>query len=912
MLEIKEIRKEYKTGELVQKALDGVSLVFRDNEFVSILGPSGSGKTTLLNIIGGLDRYDSGDLVINGISTKEYSDQDWDAYRNHSIGFVFQNYNLIPHQSILENVELALTISGESNSVRKQKAKNALEQVGLGDQLHKKPNQMSGGQMQRVAIARALVNDPDILLADEPTGALDSGTSVQIMELLTEVARDRLVVLVTHNSELAEEYSTRIVRLKDGKIVDDSDPCTKDELAADIAASKQKKKQKKSHMSFGTALSLSFNNLKTKKNRTFLTSLAGSIGIIGIALILSLSSGVNDYISQLQADTLTSYPITINATTVTKKDKLSMIAEGLTGQGEETGASENTTTMYADYSSTSSSGATASQNDLTSFKEYLDDPDSDIRQYIGSNGIIYHYGVDFDIYSYDDAGTLVNSAASPGLVGTSSAGAVPVSVSGSSGATNFEELMAGSDGAVINELVTENYDLLLGRYPEAMDEVVVVLDSDNTLPASTLYQLGLITEEEYAAALDAQEDGKDPEEKAIDLTKLMEHTFYMLPACDYYTKNTDGTYARQEVSNLDTALLSDAMELKITGVIRPSASMTGTTNMSNSNVASSTGGTISSAVAYTSLLTDYIVSHTDESMVVQAQKASPDTDVLTGTEFSTDTDEQKAQAAIDYLSELGTSYKASWYKRFMDFAGDYSYEDLNEIERAEALDDWLLNDPDEEILLKVYRYNIQGNTYDSNMESFGLVSFDTPSSISIYVDSFEDKAAIESCIENYNASVDSNTQITYTDYVASMTSSFTSMIDMISMVLICVAAVSLIVSCIMIGIITNISVLERTKEIGVLRALGASKNNISQVFNAETFIIGICSGLIGVIFAALLTIPINAVLASALSVRGLTISLPVVYALLLVATSIVITVIGGLIPARKAAKMDPVLALRSE
>ena len=922
MLEIKEIRKEYRTGELVQKALDGVSLVFRDSEFVSILGPSGSGKTTLLNIIGGLDRYDSGDLVINGISTKEYTDQDWDAYRNHSIGFVFQNYNLIPHQSILANVELALTISGESKSIRKQKAKKALEQVGLGDQLHKKPNQMSGGQMQRVAIARALVNDPDILLADEPTGALDSETSVQIMELLKEVARDRLVVMVTHNGELAEEYSTRIVRLKDGKIIGDSDPCTAEELAAELASGKEEKESSKARMSFGTALSLSFNNLKTKKSRTVLTSLAGSIGIIGIALILALSSGVNDYIATLQADTMTSYPITISATNVTKGNKMERIANGLTGKSGTAADSRDelidNDLLYTDYSKVGevdAGSASVTQNDLTSFKNYLENPDSEIQQYIGENGIIYSYDVNFDIYSYDADGIVVSSNADVSEIGTlagnSSEGTINAfnSASASSGAKNFEELMPGTDTAV-SGVVTENYDVLCGRWPESYNEVVIVLDEYNSLSAGTMYQLGLMTGDEYAAAEEAKENDEEPETLTLELSSIVGRSFYMLPACDHYTENADGSFTWHDVTAMDTSLLNNAVELKVIGVVRPAAD--------------AENASIGSAVGYTSLLTDYIVEHTEGSAVVTAQEATPDINVLNGMAFEVETDEEKVVDAITYLSSLGISEKANWWSMFSTYmeTGDQSAamaaneneeerSDDDEISMAASLDEWLAGEPEQELLLNIYKFYVAGSTYDDNMTAFGAVSFDTPASISIYVDSFEDKEAIAACIENYNASVDSDTRITYTDYVSTMTSSITSMVDMISLILICFVAVSLIVSCIMISIITNISVLERTKEIGVLRALGASKKNVSHVFNAETFIIGVCAGLMGVIFAALLTIPINAIVASALGV-SLTASLPVPYAVLLVAISIVITMIGGLIPAKKAAKMDPVLALRSE
>ena len=919
MLELKGIKKEYRTGELVQMALDDVSLNFNDNEFVSILGPSGSGKTTLLNIIGGLDRYDDGDLVINGVSTKQYNDSDWDTYRNHSIGFVFQNYNLIPHQTILANVELALTIAGLSANERKKKARLALEKVGLGDQLHKKPNQMSGGQMQRVAIARALVNDPDILLADEPTGALDTETSLQIMELLKEVANDRLVIMVTHNPELAQEYSTRIVRLKDGKIVDDTNPCEEN------YQKKESKDVKKAKMSFATALSLSFNNLKTKKGRTLLTSIAGSIGIIGIALVLSLSTGVNSYIESLQMTTMTSYPITISATQFTKGDKMTKIANAIserTGAGAAEDESVNDIDdglLYADYSQVGAedtNSAYTSTNDLTSFKEYLDDPNSEINSYIGSNGIIYSYDVSFDVYSYDENGDLVSSNADVSDIAdtlsgeseeTSATMAALQGITVSSGAENFEELMPGKNGAVISSVVTESYDVLYGSWPENYDEVVVVLNEDNSLSAETLYQLGLMTAQDYSDAEEKIKNEENVNEATYDLSSLLEHTFYILPTCDHYVDNGDGTFTYKEVSTVDSSLINDATKLKVVGVVRPASD--------------AENASIMSAIGYTSLLTDYLIDYTNASSVITAQMASPDINVLNGIAFEVDSDEEKVQDAINYLSGLGISDKAIWYGLVSKYeeGGESAVmtesedeEEVDEVEQAELLDQWLTDSPNEELLIKIYGYKVAGSTYEDNMADFGMVSYDTPSSISIYVDSFEDKEAIAACIEKYNATVDSDTKITYTDYVSSMTSSVTSMIDMISLVLIAVVAVSLVVSCIMISIITHISVLERTKEIGILRALGASKKNISQVFNAETFIIGICAGLLGVIISVLLTIPINAVVASAVGIAGLEASLPFADAIVLIAISVVITVIGGLVPAKKAAKMDPVAALRSE
>ena len=702
MLQLNHIVKTYVTGDLTQDALKNVSIAFRESEFVSILGQSGSGKTTLLNIIGGLDRYTSGDLLINGVSTREYNDADWDYYRNNSIGFVFQSYNLIPHQSVLANVEMALTLAGVSRKERRERALSVLKKVGLADHVHKKPNQMSGGQMQRVAIARALVNNPDILLADEPTGALDSETSVQIMELLKEIAKDKLVIMVTHNPELAEKYSTRIVRLLDGQITSDSNPYDARE------AQTGRKPRKKISMSFGTALSLSFNNLRTKKGRTLLTAFAGSIGIIGIALILTLSTGMNAYIADVQKDTMASYPITITSEAIDVSGVMGMRAEVI-GQMREGASAEDSprTGVYADYTQLEQSekmSASVVENSLTEFKKYLDDPDSEIRQYLGENGI-----------------------------------------------------------------------------------------------------------------------------------------------------------------------------------------------------------------AYTSALTDYVIDRTNDSAVVRAQEADPVVNVLTGMAFTSPDDASKAADAKTCLSGLGISEKASFYKLMASYAQPGAAGmAMDETAMAAALDRWLAADPDQEILLKVYDQYIAGSTYEDNLKAFGKVSYDAPSSISIYTDSFENKDSIAACIETCNETAAQDAQITYTDYVAMLTSSITTIINGISYVLIAFVAISLVVSCIIIGIITHISVMERTKEIGILRALGASKRNISQVFNAETFIIGCCAGVLGIGVSLLALLPINAIIAKVSGLTDLTAQLPVQSSLILIAISIVITIPGGLIPAKKAARKDPVIALRTE
>ena len=907
MLQLKNIVKTYVTGDMKQDALKGVSISFRENEFVSILGQSGSGKTTMLNIIGGLDRYTSGDLIINGVSTKEYKDADWDYYRNNSIGFVFQSYNLIPHQTVLANVEMALTLAGVPKKERRERAVSVLKKVGLGDHIHKKPNQMSGGQMQRVAIARALVNNPDILLADEPTGALDSETSVQIMELLKEIAKDKLVIMVTHNPELAEQYSTRIVKLLDGRITADSNPCRDEDLPT------AQKPKKKISMSFGTALSLSFNNLRTKKGRTLLTAFAGSIGIIGIALILALSTGMNAYIADVQKDTMASYPITISAQALDVSGVMGMRAEVI-GQrrSEDQSGPADRTGIYADYTAMEAGEKMSTsivENNLTAFKKYLDDPDSDIRQYLGENGIVYGYDVRFSVYTHDADGNLLDTDSDPeGSTGTGSTAGIMSRFTGASGsggtAVNFSELAAGADGAPISQTVLDGYDVLYGRWPEADNEVVLVLDRNNAVSAKTLCQLGLITRAQYDAASDQIKNGETADELSFSYADACGQTFFLVPACDHYTENENGTFSRIEDAALnEETLLDGALELKITGIIRPKED--------------ASGASVSTAIGYTSGLTDYVIGHTDESAVVRAQEADETVNILTGMAFESPDDASKAADAKEYLSNLGISEKASFYKLMMYYAqSDASAAPtgmaMDETAMAAALDQWLAGDPDREILVKVYEQYLAGSTYADNMTAFGKVSCEAPASISIYTDSFENKDAIAACIEAYNETAAEDAQITYTDYVALLTSSITTIINGISYVLIAFVAISLVVSCIMIGIITHISVMERTKEIGILRALGASKRNISQVFNAETFIIGCCAGLLGIGVSLLALFPINAVIAGVSGLTDLTARLPLQSSVILIVISIAITMLGGLLPAKKAAGKDPVIALRTE
>lgn len=912
MLQIRNICKKYVTGDLVQTALDNVSLNLRDNEFVAILGPSGSGKTTMLNIIGGLDRYDSGDLIINGISTKKYKDRDWDSYRNHTIGFVFQSYNLIPHQSVLSNVELALTISGISRSERRRRAKEALEKVGLGNQLHKRPNQMSGGQMQRVAIARALVNNPDILLADEPTGALDSETSVQVMELLKEVAKDRLVVMVTHNPELANEYATRIVRVKDGHIVDDTAPYEIEQKLEEP----QHKNMGKASMSILTALSLSFNNLRTKKGRTFLTAFAGSIGIIGIALILSFSNGVNTYITDIQKSTMTSYPISIEAQTI---DLTSIMQKGQSSM-KDSDVTHELDGVYSngtDIEMASSITTSFTKNNLTEFKKYLDNPDSEIRKHTRENGIVYSYNTKFDVFTYDSEGTFVNTDGST-LKSSSQTSATNMMadmsndngmtmMTGSTGKTNnFTELLPGSDSASVSQAVTDAYDVLYGNWPSSYDEAVLVMNKNNEISSAVLYQLGILPTSEYKEIMkriDAGEEVTMDTEK-ISYEDICNKEYYLLPASDMYVKDDNGNYKSIVSDNASLKdKVADGIKLKISGIVRQ--------NDDNDNAL------INKAVGYTKALTDYLMDYADKSEVVKAQRENKDINITNGMAFSPADDADKIADARTYLANLGVSDKASMFKNMMQMVyadNQQMYTQLmamGEAQQAAMLDSYLEN-PDDSTLLSIYNSYISTGNYDDNMDSFGVISEDAPSAINIYVDSFEAKDAVSDCIKKYNEGASEDDKISYTDYVGLLMNSVTTIINVITYVLIAFVAVSLIVSSIMIGIITYISVLERTKEIGILRAIGASKRNISQVFNAETFIIGFCSGIIGIAITLLLLIPCNSIIHAVTDSTAVNAALPPVSAVVLIILSMVLTFIGGLIPAKNAAKKDPVTALRTE
>ncbi|MCC8152655.1 MAG: ABC transporter ATP-binding protein/permease [Lachnospiraceae bacterium] len=1164
MLQLKNISKEYVTGDLVQTALDDVSLNFRDNEFVAILGPSGSGKTTLLNIIGGLDHYDDGDLIINGISTKKYSDRDWDSYRNHTIGFVFQSYNLIPHQTVLSNVELALTISGISKAERRKRAKEALEEVGLGDQLHKRPNQMSGGQMQRVAIARALINNPDILLADEPTGALDSETSIQVMNLLKEVAKNRMVIMVTHNPELAEQYATRIVRLTDGHIIDDTDPFTVDETELTPPTHKN---MGHSSMSLLTSLGLSFNNLGTKRGRTFLTAFAGSIGIIGIGLVLSVSAGVNDYINMLEEETMSEYPIQVTSSGLDITSMFSSLTASSDTETDEDGISvvEMISSVFSMLDS----------NDLASFKEYLESGESDIYEY--SKAIEYIYETEPQIYlQSDDTIHQVNpeSTLSSGM-GLSS---TLMSMMSSYMSINvFFEMPENED------LYQDSYEIKAGRWPESYDECVLVLSSDGSVSDYMVYSLGLRDYEEYEQMIEEAADGKSIDMveylDTYDYDEVLGMSYKLVSAADYYEYDSEYEVWTDKTDNEEymRQLVENGEDITIVGVVQP--------------LEDAAAAALSEGINYTPALIEHVAELAADSEIVKDQLANPDINVFTGEEFGDDAEfdlESVFSVDEDALSDLidtdmlsdvfsgSTDLSSSLDLSSMDLSGlldtdsmsldlsdidmnmdlsdldlsallagvsvsdifNASEEDVNELasdllagyesyaaansatsytdltdsfsaylnsseaqsilssamssimqdaisssitndsvkelldeieaagstDASSVLTEWLtetmsgvtissdqlasvtnqliagyssyasannlasaqslsddfaaylatdaatqtlttgimdmldtdaleaiigsalesymssymeemsaaisssissqmsaamdgltaqltsaitssmedmmsdLSDEladsmsfdadsimeslsvnmDTDVLLELMTSmsTASSASYEDNLASLGYVDFDNPTKIDIYPKDFESKDGVVAIIDNYNTQMQSageeEKQITYTDLVGTMMSTVTTIINLVSYVLIAFVSISLIVSSIMIGIITYISVLERTREIGILRAIGASKRNIASIFNSETFIVGLCSGLLGVGIALLLLIPINMVVHNFVQDDAARAYLPTSYCILLVVLSVVLTLIGGLIPSRKASKMDPVTALRSE
>ncbi len=886
MLRLKNIKKDYKIANTTVSALKGVSIDFRENEFVSVLGQSGCGKTTLLNIIGGLDGYSGGDLVINGVSTKKYKDHDWDTYRNHRVGFIFQSYNLIPHQSVLRNVELALTLSGVSKKERRRRAIEALTTVGLADQIHKKPNQMSGGQMQRVAIARALVNNPDILLADEPTGALDSATSLQVMELLKEIANDRLVIMVTHNPELAEQYSTRIIRLLDGEIISDSMPLTEEELKAAEAlekAEKEKKKRKKvkgTSMSFITALSLSFNNLMTKKARTFMTSFAGSIGIIGIALILSLSNGIQLYIDKVQEDTLSSYPLTLQETTLDMAGMMTAMvgnAENSTDKKPDTIYSNN---IMTDMLSAVSKGST--ENNLADFKVYLESGNSGIEKLV--TDIKYGYSTQMNLYKADTSNGIYQ--VNPGKV---------FETLGFGGAAGGDEnsLMGNAQSTMTNtdvwheligndELLKSQYEVLAGKMPENFDEVVIIADKDNTISDYTLFTLGLRDEAELEAMAKAILAGEEFESTVTSYTydDLLSLKFKLLINTDYYSQNGDIWEDKSKDDIYMLNKLNSATEMKVVGILKPNEDTS----------TSSSGG----RVGFTKELTEYLIGKVNESEIVKQQNANPDTDIFTGLPFP---NEEEKKYTLDDITGYAASLPAQEQMQLAGYIAQMQQSGMSDERIAEALASSLFKSSD--------------STLEDNLKKLGVASLDEPSTINIYPKDFEAKEEITAIIEAYNNSVAETDRITYTDYVGIMMSSVTTIISAISYILIAFVAISLVVSSIMIGIITYISVLERTKEIGILRAIGASKRDISRVFNAETLIVGLVAGLIGIGGTLLLIIPINAIIQSLADISA-SAQLPPVAAIILVAISMLLTFIAGLFPSSVAAKKDPVVALRTE
>lgn len=867
MLKLVNIRKNYYAGSTTVEALNGVSIEFRKNEFVSVLGQSGCGKTTLLNIIGGLDKYTEGDLIINGKSTKLFKDRDWDNYRNHSIGFIFQSYNLIPHQSVLSNVELALTLSGVSKAERRRRASEALDKVGLSDQKNKRPNEMSGGQMQRVAIARALVNNPEILLADEPTGALDSETSVQIMELLKEIAKDRLVIMVTHNPELAEKYSTRIVRLLDGKIIDDTMP-----YSSENDECEEKKSEKRPSMSFLTALSLSLNNLMTKKARTFLTSFAGSIGIIGIALILSLSSGVNAYIKNVEENTLASYPISIEKTGM----DISSLVSDLMDEHEVVEETEPdriySNNIMTEMMSTMVNGL--SSNNLALLKKHIEETDAFDEN---SSEIEYKYSTVMNIY--DEKGNKVN----PNTVFST----LFVEDSASS---SYQTASAFSNTEVWNrlfdnkEFLENQYEVVAGRFPENYDEIVLVVDKNNRISDYTLYSLGLKDSKELEEMMQKAMNGEkiEPTEQvSYSYDDILNLKFRLLCNTDYFEKKADGLWVDKTDDELYVqSKLSDALQISVVGILRPS----------EDSLSTGTSG----FVGYTSDLMEHLINQVNDSEIVKTQKENPDINVFTGLPFTTDETEMSFEQITEYISSLPQEEQAEYsaYIQQMQSSG------MTEEEIAERFNSAIKGQSD-------------SATYSDNLSLMGVSDLNEPSVINIYPNSFEAKENISALIDEYNASADESDKITYTDYIGLMLSSVTTIINAISYILIAFVSISLIVSSIMIGIITYISVLERTKEIGILRAMGASKRDVSRVFNAETLIVGFVAGAIGILVTLLLLIPINAIIELITDISGLA-ALPVVGGIILVVISMLLTLVAGIFPSRVAAKRDPVTALRTE
>lgn len=855
MLQCKNIIKDYVSGDEIVHALKGVSLSFREHEFVSILGQSGCGKTTFLNIIGGLDHYTSGDLIINGKSTKDYSDKDWDTYRNHQVGFVFQSYNLIMYQSVLSNVELALTLTGVNKEERRKRAIEALNKVGLSDQIHKKPTQMSGGQMQRVAIARAIVNNPDIILADEPTGALDSATSVQIMEILKEISKDKLVIMVTHNPQLADEYSSRIIRLKDGSLVSDSNPFNEQEMNVDMSV------LKRPGMSFKMACSLSLNNLMTKKARTFLTSFAGSIGIIGIALIMSLSHGMQSYIDQMENDTMASYPIEIQSSS-SDMSTLMTTMMGMKKESKEHNDSKIYSRPYVE--DVLESLSSSKKNNLSAFKSYIESSKGkEFRK--TAKAIEYDYNLNLQVYNENTDSGLVQVSPNGLLdkLGMSDMMSIQSQFMDSSAMTNDQVWLSLPESKKLRD---DEYQLVEGKWPTNYNEVVLEVDENNEITDYALYSLGLLDQDElvknYQKILNGEIDKISKTKlKSYSVDDILNLKFRLVLNSDLYQK-VNGLWINQsENESYMKDVVSKSPEIKVVGIIKPSESTVSQPTM---------GG-----VYYTKAMEEYVTSKTENAQIVKEQKTNPNINIFTQTEF------------------------ASGQKMSMSNLTNEQMMQLSSMSQEELMN-----------YMNTYNENINA-TYDSNLTKLGVVDYSTPTKISLYASSFDGKEKLGDLITSYNKKQTKSNVITYNDFIGTMLSSVTSVVNIISYVLIAFVSVSLIVSSIMIGIITYISVLERTKEIGILRSIGASKKDITRVFNAETFIIGLISGVLGILITLVLNIPICMVVENMTGVSHIA-KLPVNGAVFLIFIDLVLTILAGLIPSKIASKKDPVEALRSE
>lgn len=911
MLTLKNISKIYKTGDFEQKALDNISISFRQNEFVSILGQSGGGKTTLLNIIGGLDHYTSGDLLVNDKSTKNFTDNDWDYYRNVSVGFVFQSYNLISHQNILSNVELALTLSGVSKDQRKQKAIAALEKVGLGKHINKKPSELSGGQMQRVAIARALVNNPDIVLADEPTGALDTETSQQIMKLLKEISKDHLVIMVTHNPELAETYSTRIVRIKDGQIIGDSNPYKEINENDNF-------KTRKIKLGLPTAISLSFNNLLTKKARTILTAFAGSIGIIGIALILSISTGANDFIADSQRKALKAYPIQI------QKESVNISSLITPPKTEEKNHKDNkiyTNNFILDRRSDFASNV--KENNLTPFKKYIEKSKDDLNKNVGPHFVSYLYDMNFDIFTKDPKGELVNTNGEDFEEDNRPEFASMFEPRQDN--KNFTQLISKDDGS-ISPIITDEYEIVDGHWPRNSNELVLFTDYNNEILTSHMYELGFLPAKDYKniiAKLDNNEK-VDLDEIGIKSSDILDHEYKIVSPSDYYEKNGDSFVNIKDDEIRVDKIVKDGVSAKIVGIAKRK------TNEDNQVV----NGTI----GFTEGLTDMMIEHANASEIVKAQIADKDKNILNNLPFKAQNDDDKQKAAKYYLENLNDKDSlafSTWIVKNKPKIAEQAQKKTGEMQKKDMINpsliqaqdknkqnagikdqnqlaQYVLEENNKDTLIDIYDEFLSGNSYNKNLEDLGVVSKDAPAEIDIYVENFENRENIKNVIDKYNQGKSENEQINYTDIIGLITKSITDIINAISYVLIAFVGVSLVVSSIMIGIITYISVLERTKEIGILRSIGASKADIIKVFMSETFIIGLLSGLIGIGVTMILNIPITNLIRNLTGVDYIASTLPVNAAGVLVLISVVLTLIAGIIPSSMAAKKDPVEALREE